>query len=236
MLQYLRGTIDLKLTLGADNILKSKTWIDVSYGVHDDCRSHTGGAMSWGWGVLLTKCQKQKLNTKSSTEGEIVGVSDYLPNVIWTRMFLEEQGYILDENIIYQDNMSSIKIVTNGKRSSGPKTKHMNNRYFWIKDRLTSEGIKIQYCPTERMIADFFTKPLQGSLFRKFRDIVLGYKHIATLNEVDGNKLPEERVEKSEILDNGNEANIDNGLAANLFKQQPAANEHVETAEVKKVE
>ena len=132
--------------------------------------------------------------------------------------------------------MSSIKIVTNEKRSSGPKTKHMNNRYFWIKDRLTSEGIKVQYCPTERMIADFFTKALQGSLFGKFRDIVLGYKHIATLNEVDGNKLPEERVEKDEILDNGNEANIDNGLAANLFKQQPATNEHVEAAEVKKVE
>ena len=112
----------------------------------------------------------------------------------------------------------------------------MNNRYFWIKDRLTSEGIKVQYCPTERTIADFFTKPLQGSLFRKFRDIVLGYKHIGTLNEVDGNKLPEERVEKDEILDNGNEANIGNGLAANLFKHQPAANEHVETAEVKKVE
>ena len=43
-------------------------------------------------------------------------------------------------------------------------------------------------------------------------------------------------VEKGEILDNGNEANISNGLAANLFKQQPAANEHVETAEVKKLE
>ena len=43
-------------------------------------------------------------------------------------------------------------------------------------------------------------------------------------------------VEKDEILDNGNEANISNGLAAKLFKQQPATNEHVETAEVKKVE
>jgi len=49
--------------------------------------------MSWGWGVLLTKCQKQKLKTKSSTEGEIVDVSDFLPNVIWARMFLEAQGF-----------------------------------------------------------------------------------------------------------------------------------------------
>ena len=62
--------------------------------------------MSWGWGVLLSKSQKQKLNTKSSTEGEIVGVSDYLPNVIWARMFLDEQGFKVEENILYQDNQS----------------------------------------------------------------------------------------------------------------------------------
>ena len=93
VLQYLYGTMDLVLTLGADDITKMKTWVDVSYGIHDDCRSHTGGAISWGWGVLLTKCQKQKLNTKSSTEGEIVGVSDFLPNMIWARMFLEAQGF-----------------------------------------------------------------------------------------------------------------------------------------------
>ena len=93
VLQYLRGTLDLTLIIGADDMTKSKAWVDVSYGVHNDCRSHTGGAISWGRGVLLTKCQKQKLNVKSSTEGEIVGVSDFLPNMIWARMFLEAQGY-----------------------------------------------------------------------------------------------------------------------------------------------
>jgi len=183
VLQYLRGTIDLVLTLGGDDITKMKSWVDVSYGVHDDCKSHTGGAISFGWGVLLTKCQKQKLNTKSSTEGEIVGVSDFLPNMIWARMFLKEQGFIIKENILYQDNQSAIKIEKNGKRSSGQKTKHMDNRYFFIKDRLNSENIKVEYCPTGKMIADFFTKPLQGNLFRKFRDLVLGYKHISDLNE-----------------------------------------------------
>ena len=54
--------------------------------------SHTGGVTSWGWGVELSMCKKQKLNTKISTEGEIVGVNDYLPNVIWGKMFLEAQG------------------------------------------------------------------------------------------------------------------------------------------------
>ena len=86
VLQYLRGTIDLTLTLGADDIANMQAWVDVAYAVHEDCKSHTGGVMSWGWGVVLSMCKKQKLNTKSSTEGEIVGVSDYLPNVIWGRI------------------------------------------------------------------------------------------------------------------------------------------------------
>ena len=138
--------------------------------------------MSWGWGILLSKCQKQKLNTKSLTEGEIVGISDFLPNVIWAWMFLVEQGFKPKENILYQDNQGAIKIATNGKVLSGQKTKHMDNRYFWIKDGLRSEGITMEHCPTEQMMADFFTKPLQGSLFRKFCDIILGYEHILTLN------------------------------------------------------
>ena len=115
-----------------------KTWVDVSYGVHADCRSHTGGCISFGCGVIMTKCQKQKLNVKSSTEGEIVGVSDYLPNMILARMFLKGQGYPLDDNVLYQDNKSAIRIEMNGRESSGQRTKHMDNRYFWIKDRLAS--------------------------------------------------------------------------------------------------
>ena len=187
------------LTLGADDIRKMKSWVDVSYGVHEDCKSHTGGCISFGWGVLLTKCQKQKLNTKSSTEGEIVGASDYMPNMIWGRMFLESQGFLLNESILYQDNQSAIKIEENGKRSSGQKTKHMDNRYFWIKDRLSTEGIKVEYCPTEQMLADFFTKPLQGSLFQNFRDVVLGYKHIDVLKTYIKKESPEQERVRSEV-------------------------------------
>ena len=198
VLQYLRGTIDLVLTLGADDILDMFAWVDVSYGVHSDCKSHTGGAVSWGWGVLLTMCKKQKLNTKSSTEGEIVGVSDFMPNIIWARMFLEAQGEVLKKNTLYQDNQSAMKIILNGRKSSGQKTKHMDNRYFWIKDRIESENIKVEYCPTEKMVADFFTKPLQGSLFRKFRDVVMGYKHISSLYDPSEQTSAQERVGNEE--------------------------------------
>ena len=109
VLQCLRGIIDLILTVGADGINKMKSWVDALCRVHDSCKSHTGGAISFGWGALLTKCQKQKLNTKSSIEGEIVGVSDHLPNIFWARIFLLDR-ILIEINILYQDNQSSTKI------------------------------------------------------------------------------------------------------------------------------
>ena len=67
LLEYLSGTIDMGLTLGADNLGSLYTWVDASYATHGDMRSHTGGVVSFGTGGLLFKSSKQKLNTKSST-------------------------------------------------------------------------------------------------------------------------------------------------------------------------
>ena len=103
----------MPLILGADSLAKSKSWVDTAYAMHDDMRSHTGGATSLGCGAIMCKSTKEKLNTKSSTEAEVVGSSDYLPNTIWARMFLAEQSYELTENIFHQDNQSSIRLEKN---------------------------------------------------------------------------------------------------------------------------
>ncbi len=82
VLEYLNGTLDEFLVLGADDMGIMKTWVDASYAVHGDMKSHTGGVVSFGTGATMSKSSKQKLNTKSSTEAELVGASDYLPNPI----------------------------------------------------------------------------------------------------------------------------------------------------------
>ena len=198
LLQYLYGTLDLALILGADSLTVLKTWVDASYAVHGDMKSHTGGVISLGRGALMCKSTKQKLNTKSSTESELVGASDYLPNTIWAKLFLGAQGYEIeeDENKFAQDNKSAILLETNGRASCGQKTRHIDIRYFFMKDRIKSEGITIVYCPTEQMLADFFTKPLQGNLFRKFRAVLLGHEHVDTLTKPPL-PSPEERVENT---------------------------------------
>ena len=61
----------------------------------------------------------------------------------------------------------------NGRHSSGKRTRHLNICYFFITDRIGAKKINVQYCPTELLIADFFTKPLQGAQFRKLRNAIL---------------------------------------------------------------
>ena len=159
VLEYLKGTLHYKYTLGSDDMGRIRTWVDASYAVHPDMKSHTGGLMSFGTGGLICKSSKQKLNTKSSTEAELVGASNYLPNLMWVHKFLEGQGYKVERSTLAQDNESAMKLEKNGRMSAGQKSRHIDIRYFWIKDRVESNIITIQHCPTLEMLADFFTKP-----------------------------------------------------------------------------
>jgi hypothetical protein len=90
-----------------------------------------------------------------------------MPQVLCTIYFLWDQGYKIDDNILYQDNKSSILLETNGRGSSGKRTRHIAVRYFFIAYRVKSKDIRIEYCRTGTMIADYFTKPLQGLIFRQ---------------------------------------------------------------------
>jgi hypothetical protein len=87
-------------TLGADNMGKMQAWVDATFAVHPDMKSHTGGVISFGTGGKACKSSKQKFDTKSSTEAEFLGASDYLPNTLCIKMFLEAQGYVMKETII----------------------------------------------------------------------------------------------------------------------------------------
>jgi hypothetical protein len=178
LLQYVQGTIDMPFIFAADEMNRFHTFIDVAYAVNMDRKSQTGGLVTFGRGAVHGQSTKQRLNTKSSTEGEVVGCSDYLTVPIWFRHFLQAQGYQDVRSTLYQDNTSAMKIENNGQLSMSKKTKHMEIRYFYVKDRVNGSDIKIKYCPTEKMIADFLTKPLQGELFRKFRAVLMGHVHL----------------------------------------------------------
>jgi hypothetical protein len=78
------------------------------------------------------------------------------------------------KNIILQDNTSTIQLENNGRRYSGKRTRHINIRYFYITDQIKEGKVSVTYCPTLEMVLDYFTKPLQGSLFRTHRNEIMG--------------------------------------------------------------
>jgi hypothetical protein len=103
---------------------------------------------------------KQKLNTHSSTISEVVAVDDMIPQILWTRLFMQEQGIKVTDNILYQDNKSAILLENNGRASSSKQTKHVEIQYYYIADWIAKGDLSVVWCPTSKMIADFLTKPL----------------------------------------------------------------------------
>jgi hypothetical protein len=174
-LEYLYGSQELGITLECDNgSVNVKTHIDAAFGVHHDAKSHSGANSTLGKGPIYVKSAKQKIVTKSSTESEQVSLSDNTSQVIWTREFLQSQGYSLGPSIIYQDNQSTIAMVNKGC-STSERTRHIKIRYFFVKDFIDKQEIKLEYLPTGEMLADMLTKPLQGELFRKMRKELMNY-------------------------------------------------------------
>jgi hypothetical protein len=149
-------------------------WVYASFAVHPNMHGHSGGGLSLGRGFPIVSPTKQKLNTRSSTETKIVGADDFMPAICWTHYFMKAQGYEVKDNVLFQHNKSSILLEKNGKASISKRTKHINIRYFFITDRVSNEEVSVVWCPTGDMIGDYATKQLQGALFPKFRDQIMG--------------------------------------------------------------
>ena len=128
-------------------------------------------------GCPVNISSKQKINTRSSTKAELVAINDAMALVLSCRLFIMGQGFEVHDNIVYQDNQSTMLLGNNGRYSSGKKTRHIEIRYYFITAHVKRKNIRLEYCPTEAMISDFFTKPLQGNQFRKFRDFILNVDH-----------------------------------------------------------
>ena len=171
-MRYIAGTAALGLTLRIEGPIRVTAYIDASFAIHADMRSHTGVYITLGLGSIYCRSSKQKLMTKSSTEAELVGISDALAQVIWFKHFLEAQGHPVTPAHIWEDNESTICLAKTG-RSCSERSRHIEIRYFWIHDYLTSGQVTLQHMRTENMIADMFTKPLQGAKFKHFRSLCL---------------------------------------------------------------
>ena len=111
-------------------------WVDAVYGVHWDCKGHIGAMVSMGNRAIFSFSRGQKLNARSSTRAELIVITDALGIILWTKYFMEAQGYTIDTNIIFQDNKSTILQATNGRQSAEKKSKHIKNKFFLVADKV----------------------------------------------------------------------------------------------------
>ena len=101
-----------------------------------------------GRGALYSASNNQRLNTKTSTKANLVGVDDLMPQILWMHYFLEAQGMKVSDNVVYQDNQNAMKLEKNGRASNGKRTRNINIQYLFVTDRIQANEMKVEYCPT----------------------------------------------------------------------------------------
>jgi hypothetical protein len=170
LLGYLRSSRHRGIALKIGEYMDVNAYIDASYGVHTTTgRSHTGCAIVVGHaGPVYVKSSKQKIVTKSSTEAELVALSDTASQVIHLRNFIIAQGYDVGPAVIYQDNLSCMALMKKGGPCSD-RSRHINIRHFWLKERIDDHEVIVQHLGTESMFANMLTKPVQGAQFIRER-------------------------------------------------------------------
>jgi hypothetical protein len=165
VMNYLAHTNERKVVMKWGGSVTMEAYIDASFGGHADCKSRSGIMLMMSGSCAGAWSAKQKLNTKSSTEAEIVGLSDGLSHVIWARELICAQGYVLPPTKVHQDNQGVLSIMSGG-RSPKHRTKHLDIRHFFVRDRVATGDVVLRYCPTREMVADVLTKAVNGELFQ----------------------------------------------------------------------
>lgn len=171
VLKYLIGTTNFKLPLySVDSNHNLLAYSDANFAEDRNTRkSNTGYIFKFNGGIIDWSCTKQKLVTLSSTEAEFIALCETIKQATWIKHILSDINKYQQHSIqIYEDNQSTIKMIQNDKISQ--RTKHIDIKYFYVREQVTEERINIQYCPTAQMLADIMTKPLGNIVFTKLRD------------------------------------------------------------------
>ena len=139
LFKYVRGTKYLPLILSVDKSGMLKWYIVGLHAVNPNMRGHTGGGLTMGRGLPILVSRKQKLNTRSSTKSEIVGVDQLMPSVLWNRIFKN----IRDMDLLRISYTKTIE--KNGKSPSSKHTKHINIIHFSVTDRIHKGDMAVEW-------------------------------------------------------------------------------------------
>jgi hypothetical protein len=152
LIKYMEATKERVLFIGANDHSILYCYVDASFGVHKDTKSHTGIFMSLGYGPVYTQSKKQSIIARSSFEAEIIAVSDALSIALWHNQVLISLGES-SKIVLLQDNQGVLDVLRSGI-INGTHSKHIAVRFNWLLELISSVNIKVKWIPTENMIAD----------------------------------------------------------------------------------
>ena len=173
LLRYLNRTAQRKLRFHRSSRVLLVTFVDAAYAVHADGKSRTGILIILAGAAILAKSSKQRMATKSSTEAEVVALSDGASELLWILEFLEAQGHDSKPGVIKQDNRSVITLMSKPKLQSN-RTKHLKAREAFVRDYVREGEIVLEDTRSNEMAADALTKPVVGQQLKFCTDIMLG--------------------------------------------------------------
>jgi hypothetical protein len=171
VLGYLRGAGNLGISYDVKSMQPFLS-VDVGWAVHvRDRKSHTGWTATVGrdgpavgWGS-----SKQKGVAPSSTDGELVGLSDKADNLLVIESKLNFFGVKVSRPMtILQDNTSTITMSYMGRPSAHARRRYIDIRYFWLKQYLDNKTFELVYCASELMLADPLASIRGGQEFARF--------------------------------------------------------------------
>jgi hypothetical protein len=161
LFRYLKGTMDLKLVYKPDNSTEMFTsFCDADHGGSKDCGKSTGGyLLKMGTGAVSWSSKLQPIVALSTTEAEYIAAVEAGKEMVWMRNILGEFGYkFTSPSILHIDNQSAISVAKNPEHHG--RMKHLDLRFYWLRDAVESGLIAPQHIATADMPADLLTKPL----------------------------------------------------------------------------
>ena len=175
--RYLAGTLDLCLEFGpsvSGGVLAS-VFTDSDYaGDADKARSTSGYVSFIGSSCVNWSSRRQDVVAKSTTEAELIAANAGASDGTWMMHLLEELGYPQSSPFpLRMDNQSSIKVAKNPEHHG--KMKHLETKYYWIRDQVDLGKLEIQWVPSSENCADIFTKGLPKDL-HEFQCSLLGLR------------------------------------------------------------
>lgn len=160
--RYLKGTITMGLIFKRSGEDMLHGYSDADYGGDNTTGHSTTGMVFIYHGPIMWKSQKQNNVAISSTEAELMALTETAKEVIWLKGLLNDIGRLRGTPVVYVDNESAIKLAENPPYEYHRRTKHIKLKHFFVRECVTNKELLIKQVPTELQLADIFTKPLHG--------------------------------------------------------------------------